>query len=91
VRFTHTLEFPAGSVHDLMEHKFGSAVDLVCFGDTHEEFIGWYQGMLFINPGSTTRPGLRHPRGDLGTFALLDIKNGVVSAEIKKLRPAATE
>jgi predicted phosphodiesterase len=47
--------------------------------------------MLFINPGSTTRPGLRHPRGDLGTFALLDIKNGVVSAEIKKLRPAATE
>lgn len=91
VRFTHTLEFPVGSVHDLMEHKFGAAVDIVCFGDTHEEFIGWYQGMLFVNPGSTTRPGLRHPRGDLGTFALLDIKNGVVSAEIKKLRAAPVE
>jgi len=86
MRFSHTLEFPPGSVHDLMEQKFGEPVDMVCFGDTHEEYIGWYQGMMFLNPGSTTRPGMRHPRTDLGTYALIDIKQGVVSAEIKKLR-----
>ena len=85
VRFTHTLEFPSGPVQELMEQKFGQPVDIVCFGDTHEEYIGWYQGMLFVNPGSTTRPGMRHGRDELGTFAVLDIKNGVVSAEIRKL------
>lgn len=85
VRFTHTLEFPPGSVHELMERKFGQSVDVVCFGDTHEEYIGWYQGVLFVNPGSTIRPGMRHAAGELGTFALLDVKNGVVSAEIRKL------
>lgn len=85
VRFTHTLEFPDGTVHELMERKFGEPVDMVCFGDTHEEYIGWYQGVMFLNPGSTTRPGLRHGRDELGTYALLDIKNGAVSAEIRKL------
>jgi putative phosphoesterase len=85
-QFTHTLEFPPGDVRELMARKFGEPVDMVCFGDTHEEFVGWYQGMLFVNPGSPTRPGIRHARGDLGTFAVLDIKNGVVSVEIKKLQ-----
>ena len=85
VRFTHTLEFPPGAVQDLMTQKFGQPVDMVCFGDTHEEYVGWYQGMLFVNPGSTARPGLRHGREDLGTYAILDIKNGAVSVEIKKL------
>jgi putative phosphoesterase len=89
VKFTHTLEFPAGSVHDLMTLKFGQPVDIVCFGDTHEEYIGWYQGVLFVNPGSTIRPGLRHGRDELGTFAILDVKNGVVSAEIRKLHRRA--
>ena len=85
VRFSHTLEFPPGSVQELLKRKFGQEVDVVCFGDTHEEFIGWYQGVLFVNPGSTTHPGLRHATGDLGTLAYLDIRSGVVSAEIHKL------
>lgn len=85
--FTHTLEFPPGRpVHELTAQKFGEPVDVVCFGDTHEEFVGWYQGVLFVNPGSPTRPGMRHGPAELGTFALLDVANGVVSAEIRKLR-----
>ena len=44
------------------------------------------RGCLFINPGSTIRPGRRLLPGEFGTFALLDIKDGVVSAEIKTLR-----
>ncbi|MBI4312740.1 MAG: hypothetical protein HY681_13305 [Chloroflexi bacterium] len=39
-----------------------------------------------MNPGSPTHPGLRHTYGDLGALAYLDIKNGVASAEIRKLR-----
>ena len=85
VRFTDTLEFPSGSVQELLKRKFGQMVDIVCFGDTHEEYIGWYQGVLFVNPGSVTHPGMRHARGDLGTLAYLDIRGGVVSAEIRKL------
>jgi putative phosphoesterase len=86
VRFSDTLQFPSGSVHSLMERKFGRSVDVVCFGDTHEEYLGWYQGVLFLNPGSPTHPGPRHHTDDLGTLAYLDIINGVVSAEIHKLR-----
>ena len=84
--FTHTMSFPPGDIHDMLSRQFGDSVDVVCFGDTHEEYIGWYQGVLFVNPGSTTTPGLRHGPGDLGTFALLDIDDGVVSARIEKLR-----
>lgn len=84
--FTHTIAFPPGDIHDHLARQFGETVDVVCFGDTHEEYIGWYQGVLFVNPGSTTTPGLRHGPGELGTFAVLDIDDGVVSARIEKLR-----
>jgi predicted phosphodiesterase len=53
---------------------------------THEEYIGWYQGVLLVNPGSVTYPGLPHSKGGLGTLAYLDIRGGVVSAEIHKLQ-----
>ena len=87
VHFTLTLEFPSGSAHELMERKFGQPVDMICFGDTHMDYIGWYQGMLFLNPGSPTHAGLRHHDGALGTLAYLDITNGVVSAQIRRLYP----
>lgn len=85
VRFEGTLAFPPGPLHKLLERKFGQEVEVVCFGDTHEEYIGWYQGVLWLNPGSPTHPGLRHRPGELGTLAFLEIKNGVVAAEIRKL------
>ena len=68
-----------------MERKFGQPVDLVCFGHTHEKYIGWYQGMLFVNPGSTTHSAPTQIPGDMGTLAYLDISNGVVSVEIRRL------
>lgn len=86
IRFVRTLEIPATPpLQELLRLKFGQRVDLVAFGDTHEEFIGLYEGVLFVNPGSATCPGIRHPEGELGTVAILDVRNGVVSAEIKKL------
>ncbi|MBI4340177.1 MAG: metallophosphoesterase family protein [Chloroflexi bacterium] len=85
ILYNDTLEFPPGPVQEALIRKFGQPVDIVCFGDVHEELLGWYQGVLFVNPGSPTHPGLRHPHGDLGTVAYLNIKNGVASAEIHKL------
>lgn len=85
VEYNDTLEFPKGDIGEILRRKFGQPVDVVLFGDVHEEFIGWYQGVLFLNPGSPTHPGARHRVGDLGTLAYLDIRNGVVAAELKKL------
>jgi putative phosphoesterase len=85
IRFEGTLEFPSGSVRGLLERKFGQMVDVVCFGDTHEEYIGWYQGVLWLNPGSPTHPGLRHGPGELGTLAHLEINSGVISVQLRKL------
>ena len=86
---THTsrLEFPPGALSRTLSWKFGQPVDVVAHGDTHEEDISWYQRVLFINPGSPTYPGTRHRHGELGTVALLDVYNGVVTAEIVQLRP----
>jgi uncharacterized protein len=85
IGYNDTLEFPPEPLPEVLERKFGQPVDVVCFGDVHEEFIGWYQGVLFVNPGSPTHPGLRHARGDLGTIAHLNVRSGVISAEIRKL------
>ncbi|MBM2832800.1 MAG: phosphodiesterase, family [Dehalococcoidia bacterium] len=85
VSVTGSLEFPQGSVQELMGIKFGGPVDLVCFGHTHEEYVGWHQGMLFINPGSTARPASTRSPGEIGTLAYLDISNGVASATILRL------
>lgn len=84
VSFTHTVEF-SQHPREMLERRFGGPVDVVCFGDTHHEYIGMADGILLVNPGSTRRPNFRHAAGDLGTFANLDVKNGVVAAEIKKL------
>ena len=87
--FLHRLEFPPGQpIQNLLKTKFGQPVEVVAFGDSHEEYIAWYQGVLFVNPGSATLPGIRHKRGEPGTVALLDIRNGVVTPQIVKLASA---
>lgn len=80
-----TLHFPPGEIHETMARKFGRPVDIVAFGDTHEELIAWHRGVLLVNPGSPTCPGLRHRRGDLGTVAILELAGETVGVEIVKL------
>ena len=63
---------------ELLRRKFGQPVDVVAFGDTHEELVCWWGGVLLINPGSPTYPGRRHRRGALGTIAILEIEDGAV-------------
>ena len=84
--YLHRLEFPDKmDVEKLTTIKFGEPVDIVAFGDSHEEYIAWHQGVLFVNPGSATLPGIRHKRGEIGTVALLNIYDGVVVPQIINL------
>ena len=65
---------PDTSGAELTSRKFGHPVDVVLFGDTHEELVCWYDGVLFINPGSPTYPGRRkHKPGSLGTVGRLKV------------------
>ncbi len=80
------LQYPPAGLTQVLNRKFGGAVDVVAFGDTHEELIEWREGVLFVNPGSPTYPGRRHQPGTPGTLALLNIQEGDVRAEIVELR-----
>lgn len=80
------LTFPAGrSVQQVLTKRFGEPVDVVVFGDTHEEIAAMREGVLLVNPGSPTYPGIRHPLGSLGTVAILELSEGRASAEIVRL------
>lgn len=83
------LAYPAAGLAALLARKFGGAVDIVAFGDTHEELVEWRDGILFVNPGSPTYPGRRHSPGNLGTVALLDIDDGRIAARIVNLSAGA--
>ncbi len=76
------LILPEGSATETLTAKFGEPVDVVLFGDTHEELVCRWDGVLMINPGSPTCPGRRHRRGALGTVGLLEITEGLAAARI---------
>ena len=79
------LVFPEGRASELLARKFGQPVDVVVFGDTHEELICHWDGVLLINPGSPTYPGRRHRPGALGTLARLKIDGRAVEVEMVAL------
>lgn len=72
------LVYPDAGLAELVARKFGGAVEVVAFGDTHEELAEWRDGVLFINPGSPTYPGRRHLPGALGTVGGLEVDGGEV-------------
>ena len=73
------LVLPEGQAAGTLAAKFGERVDVVLFGDTHEELVCRWGGALMVNPGSPTYPGKRHRRGALGTVGLLEIQDGEVA------------
>ena len=76
------LVFPNVGAAELTGRKFGQPVDVVLFGDTHEELVCWYDGVLFVNPGSPTYPGKKHESGSLGTVGRLRVDNRAVEVEL---------
>ena len=83
------LEFPQGDARELMRRKFGYPVDVVVFGDTHEELVCVCDGVLIVNPGSPTYPGRRHTRGSMGTIGLLEVDGRTASVRLIDLENAA--
>ena len=83
------LVLPDVPAAELLGRKFGGPVDVVAFGDTHEELICWWEGVLLVNPGSPTYPGRRHRRGSLGTLAILEVKDGAVQPRLINLESPA--
>ena len=79
------LVWPQSGLSELLQKKFGGEVDVVVFGDTHEEMIERKDGVLFVNPGSPTYPGRRHAPGSLGTVAVLNVNDGEITATIVDL------
>ena len=76
------LVFPDANLDNLLSRKFGQLVDIVIFGDTHEEMIQREQNVLFINPGSPTRPSIRHLEHTFGTVAVMEITVNTCTVEI---------
>ena len=70
---------------EMLKRKFGEHLDVVVFGDTHEELVEEQQGILFVNPGSPTYPGIKHELGSPGTVAMLEIVDGKASAYVIQL------
>jgi putative phosphoesterase len=79
------LVFPEGNGREIMARKFKEPVDVVLYGDTHEELVTYWDGVMILNPGSPTYPGRRHKRGVLGTIGILDIDGEDVSGRIIEL------
>src|SRR5262249_47649304 len=72
------------AVRGALAKNFGTPVDAVAFAATHEPAVLNRAGILFVNPGSPTLPAKPGPRG-LGTVAILQLRDGVASAEVVDL------
>ena len=84
------LALEEGKAAELLAAKFGRPVNVVLFGDTHEELICRWDKALIINPGSPTYPGRRHRRGALGTVGRLEIEAGEIIAHIIDMETGET-
>ena len=80
-----TGEPPFGTPKDLLAKKFGQPVDAVIFGDTHQEMIKSYGGVLVVNPGSPTYPCRGHSSGAMGTIGILEVNHGKIHARLVDL------
>ena len=82
------LVLPKDNGREIMARKFKEEVDVVLYGDTHEEIVTYWDGVMIMNPGSPTYPGKRHKRGVLGTLGILEIDGKSATGHILQLDPA---
>ena len=79
------LILPEADGREIMARKFKEPVDIVLYGDTHEEIVTYWDGIMIMNPGSPTYPGKRHKRGALGTLGILEIDGEDAAGRIVEL------
>jgi len=82
------LVLPEANGREVMARKFQEPVDVVLYGDTHEEIVTYWDGVMIMNPGSPTYPGKRHKRGVLGTIGILEIDGEDATGRIVELDPS---
>ncbi|MGB2694877.1 MAG: metallophosphoesterase family protein [Dehalococcoidia bacterium] len=75
------LKFPKASMSEVLRARFGQAVDVVAFANTHVEIVAQREGVLFVNPGSPNLPGGAREGGP-GTIAVLDVRGGTMHVEV---------
>jgi putative phosphoesterase len=80
------LAFPDTPIDEILTSKFGRPVEVVAFGGTHRDMVAHYQGVLLVNPGSPTLPAQRSAPDELGTVAVLEVREGVVTVRVVRLR-----
>jgi predicted phosphodiesterase len=68
-------------MEDILSSRFGAPVDVVACAATHDPFVLYRAGVLFVNPGSPNLPDGRR-KGGPGAFALLTIDHGTVAVEV---------
>jgi predicted phosphodiesterase len=78
------LELADGSV----SQAFGGDVQAVAFAATHRELKQEHAGVVFFNPGSPTLPSDRKGESDIGSVALLEVKDGRAKIELVRLSKA---
>ena len=76
-------ELPRRPLDGVLKREFGGHVDIVVFGSSHVASVKKYESILLINPGSPTLP---NGRFELGTVALLEIKEGKVKTRVVQLK-----
>lgn len=70
------------SLREVLKRIFGASVDVVVFGDTHQDMVETHEGILFVNPGSPTLPNqFMRP----GTVGILEIQDGRAESTILHL------
>ena len=79
-----SLELRGQSLENALMRKFGSSVDVVVFGDTHEPIIVQHENKLLVNPGSPAFPASRER--EQGTVGILYVSGKKVWATIAELR-----
>lgn len=84
------LIFPVGPIKDTLARKFGEPVDVVVFGDTHQELVLNSGGVLLVNPGSPVYPARRRP-GIVGTVGLLEVTGSQAAARLVDLPESPEE
>jgi putative phosphoesterase len=79
------LTFPDTPMDEVLTSKFGRPVEVVAFGGTHRDMVAHYRGVLLVNPGSPNLPMQRATPDELGTVAVLEVREGVVDVRVVRL------
>jgi hypothetical protein len=82
------LHLPERPLAEVLDSKFGGAVDVVAFAGTHRQLREEHGGVLFFNPGSPTLPSDRRGEDDQGSVAVLEVREGKADVALVRLKKA---